>query len=130
MLCGYPPFHGPTQDVILEKVKRGRYVMPGREWSQISPQAKDLVNRMLTFDPKDRISAQQALNHPWIKIFSQIETVEKPLISDAMANLQNFNSNSKLQIACFSYIAAQLTSANEHSKLKSIFSSFDKNGDG
>ena len=66
MLCGYPPFNGSSQEIILEKVKRGRYTMPAREWNHISAKAKDLVQQMLKYDPKDRISAKDALKHIWI----------------------------------------------------------------
>jgi calcium-dependent protein kinase len=41
--------------------------MSGNEWASISQEAKDIVRQMLTFDPAQRISAQEALNHQWIK---------------------------------------------------------------
>ena len=37
------------------------------EWDEVSEEAKDLVRRLLTFDPSKRISASDAIQHPWIK---------------------------------------------------------------
>ncbi|CEG69021.1 Putative CAMK/CAMK1 protein kinase [Rhizopus microsporus] len=44
----------------------GRYEFDDEYWSEISAEAKNLIDRLLTFDPKDRITAEEALEHPWI----------------------------------------------------------------
>ena len=50
---------------------------------------------MLTYDPKQRISASEALNDPWINnLTNKIE--KKPLNINSLKNLQNFNSERKL----------------------------------
>jgi calcium-dependent protein kinase len=66
VLCGYPPFSGSSDDIILKRVAEGNYSFPSPEWDCISAEAKELIGRMLTFDPELRISAQEALAHPWI----------------------------------------------------------------
>src|SRR5687768_3504020 len=35
-------------------------------WNQVSDEAKDLILKMLTVDPNARITAKEALNHPWV----------------------------------------------------------------
>ena len=47
LLCGYPPFHDPNQAKLFEKIKAGEYDMDEEDWGAISPEAKDLVNKML-----------------------------------------------------------------------------------
>ncbi|CDI75549.1 CAM kinase, CDPK family, putative [Eimeria praecox] len=70
LLCGYPPFHGENDAEILARVKVGRYKFNEQDWKGVSNEAKDLVRKLMAFDPHQRLSAEQALNHPWIKHFS------------------------------------------------------------
>jgi calcium/calmodulin-dependent protein kinase I len=44
----------------------GQYEYDDEYWSDISNSAKNLIDRLLTFDPNERITAQEALQHPWI----------------------------------------------------------------
>jgi calcium-dependent protein kinase len=65
LLCGYPPFNGNTDIEIKNKVSLGVFSFPDKEWKLVSSEAKDLITRMLEMDEYDRISAEDALNHPW-----------------------------------------------------------------
>ena len=76
LLCGYPPFNGANDDQIIKRVKQGKYRTDDEEWTNISPEAIDLVNRLLTYNPNDRISAMQALQHTWVHEYSKIELDE------------------------------------------------------
>ena len=67
MLSGRPPFDGNDDREIVKSVKIGNYTMSGPEWKNISKEAVDMIKKMLTYDPNNRISAEDALNHPWIK---------------------------------------------------------------
>lgn len=67
LLSGKPPFYGDDDKEILNSVKVGTYSLSGPEWKNISQDAKDLIKKMLTYDHKLRISADQAINHQWIK---------------------------------------------------------------
>ena len=42
--------------------------MKGRQWDYISDDAKDFVHRMLDLDPDQRVTVEEALNHPWIQV--------------------------------------------------------------
>jgi calcium-dependent protein kinase len=77
LLCGYPPFNGANDKQIIEAVLRGKYTLDEPEWEDISDEAKDLVRKMLEYDPVKRISASDALQHKWIKTHTQGEKVEK-----------------------------------------------------
>ena len=65
-MCGYPPFTGKNEDEILKKVRLGKFKFDPEDWDKTSEEAKTLIKKMLTFDPKKRISAQDALNDPWV----------------------------------------------------------------
>jgi len=130
LLCGYPPFAGRSDEVILDKVSKGIYNFDGPEWPKISQEAKSLIKKMLTYDPAARISSDEALNDPWVQTMSKRNSIARPLAIDALNNLREFNSEQKLQAAVLTYIASQLSSSQEKDKLKDIFTSFDKNNDG
>ncbi|OII72491.1 calcium calmodulin dependent protein kinase [Cryptosporidium ubiquitum] len=70
LLCGYPPFHGSNDSVILHKVQKGVYAFKEEDWKHVSFLAIDLIRRLLTYNPADRITARDALNHPWITRFT------------------------------------------------------------
>ena len=61
LLCGYPPFNGANDKQIIEAVLKGKFTLEEPEWEDISEDAKDLVKKLLEYDPKKRISAGDAL---------------------------------------------------------------------
>ncbi|CAI5950210.1 unnamed protein product [Closterium sp. NIES-65] len=67
LLCGLPPFWGTTNDAIFEAIKQATLNLVRPPWPSISDEAKDLVVRMLTRNPKKRITAEEILDHPWIR---------------------------------------------------------------
>ena len=84
---------------------------------------------MITYNPKQRITAAEALNDPWITNLTK-NKVRKPLNENILKNLQVFNSERKLQSAIFQFIANQLVSKEEEHEIKLIFEGLDENGDG
>jgi serine/threonine protein kinase len=65
MLTGRPAFPGSNIHEILLKNKRCEIAYPAKYWDKISPEAKDLVHKMLQKDPRQRINAREALQHYW-----------------------------------------------------------------
>jgi len=66
LLCGFPPFFHEHTDALYNQIKRGEYEFPDPYWSEISFAAKDLVRKLLTVNPRRRLTAEGALRHPWI----------------------------------------------------------------
>lgn len=66
LLCGYPPFNGNDNREVYKSVQRGIYYFPNADWKHVSSAAKDFVIRLLQTDPRRRMTADQALSHPWI----------------------------------------------------------------
>ncbi|OII72865.1 uncharacterized protein cubi_00837 [Cryptosporidium ubiquitum] len=83
LLCGVPPFSGNTDTEIIEKVRRGSVSFSESIWSQISTQAKDFLLQLLNKNPSERISAFQALQHPWLRSW---DTPNIPLCGIGMIN--------------------------------------------
>ena len=61
LLCGRLPFDDPNIQVLLGKVRSGKFAMP----SHLEPSVQDLISRMLQVDPKKRASMQEICSHPW-----------------------------------------------------------------
>ncbi|VDL94563.1 unnamed protein product [Schistocephalus solidus] len=66
LLVGYPPFWDDEQHRLYAQIKSGNYEYPPPEWETVTPDAKDLINQMLTMNPSKRITAAEALKHQWI----------------------------------------------------------------
>lgn len=65
MLCGMPPFYGSNRKEVMAKIKKGKFSFKSKIWSVISPEAKNLIDKMLTVDPEKRPSCREVLSHPW-----------------------------------------------------------------
>ncbi|MCO5580201.1 hypothetical protein L7F22_034067 [Adiantum nelumboides] len=66
LLSGFPPFCGATDQQIYKAIRKGDLAFPSKQWDDISLSAKDLVTKMLHPNAELRITAAQALRHPWI----------------------------------------------------------------
>lgn len=67
LLCGVPPFGGKSHKHILKKVKKGKYNMEREQFSVCSPEVLDLIQKLIVKDPKIRLTAKQAYEHPWVQ---------------------------------------------------------------
>jgi serine/threonine protein kinase len=66
LLGGYPPFHDADQKQLYRKIRAGVYEFHPKYWSTISEEVKDLIRGLLTVNPLKRLTATQALGHPWL----------------------------------------------------------------
>lgn len=130
LLCGYPPFNGETDKEIMDAVKLGEFDFPDEEWSVVSQEAKDLIKKMLTYDPKKRPSALEIISHPWFKLNESKIMDNKQLAKSALENMKRFKRNKQFEQATISFIVNQLITKEERNELMKQFVQWDKNGDG
>lgn len=86
LLCGYPPFSGCCgencgwaeggdcqycQLNLFHNIQSGAFHFHSRDWARISSNAKDLISKLLVKSAKDRLSARDVLQHPWLQTDSQ-----------------------------------------------------------
>ena len=69
LLAGFPPFYGETAEEIFQAVVRGNLRFPPKVFRNVSPEAKDLLRKMICRDVSRRFSAEQALCKLLIIIF-------------------------------------------------------------
>ncbi|XP_067137502.1 phosphorylase b kinase gamma catalytic chain, liver/testis isoform [Centruroides vittatus] len=68
LLVGFPPFWHRKQMVMLRNIMEGKYEFFSPEWDDITESPKDLIRKFLIVDPKQRITATEALQHDFFKI--------------------------------------------------------------
>eukprot|EP01091_Cochliopodium_minus_P019036 TRINITY_DN786_c0_g1_i1.p1 TRINITY_DN786_c0_g1~~TRINITY_DN786_c0_g1_i1.p1 ORF type:complete len:477 (-),score=152.34 TRINITY_DN786_c0_g1_i1:100-1530(-) len=76
LLCGFPPFYGDTIPEMFEQIMSGTFDYPEEYWDTISENAKDFINKLLKVNPKDRLSAEKALEHPWLLNAEEVPNTE------------------------------------------------------
>ena len=129
LLCGFPPFGGNTDKEILHRVSIGKYSFPSPEWDQISFEAKDLIEKMMNTNSHARLSARQALAHPWLQNATRAH-INPEYANPLLRNLQNFRAKQKLKKATLNFISSQLTTREEREEMTELFSSLDTDHNG
>jgi len=130
LLCGYPPFNGDNDKIIMDKVAIGKLEFNQAEWQSVSEEAQKCIKKMMEYDPNNRYSAQQALNDPWFKMILGETAIDKPLTISALTNLKHFRAERKLQEATWVFLVSYLSTREEKGQLLSAFQLLDLNGDG
>uniref|UniRef100_A0AAZ3STC8 calcium/calmodulin-dependent protein kinase n=1 Tax=Oncorhynchus tshawytscha TaxID=74940 RepID=A0AAZ3STC8_ONCTS len=96
LLVGYPPFWDEDQHRLYQQIKAGAYDFPSPEWDTVTPEAKDLINKMLTINPAKRVTATDALKHPWICQRSTVASMMHR--QETVECLRKFNARRKLKV--------------------------------
>lgn len=103
LLSGSYPFHG-TGEKIYESIKKGIRLMRPKIWDSISDEAKDLVKKMLAQDQNDRLTAREALQHPWL---SNRNVPQRIHLQDSVDEMKKFNARRKLKGAILAAVASR-----------------------
>ncbi|XP_070503256.1 calcium/calmodulin-dependent protein kinase type II alpha chain isoform X4 [Chironomus tepperi] len=104
LLVGYPPFWDEDQHRLYAQIKAGTYDYPSPEWDTVTSEAKNLINQMLTVNPYKRISAADALKHPWICQRERVASVVHR--QETVDCLKKFNARRKLKGAILTTMLA------------------------
>ncbi|KAM9329645.1 calcium/calmodulin-dependent protein kinase type IV [Gastrophryne carolinensis] len=113
LLCGFEPFYDERGDqYMFKRILNCDYDFVSPWWDDVSLNAKDLVKKLIVFDPKKRFTTHQALQHPWVAgkaaNFAHMDNAQK--------KLQEFNARRKLKAAVKAVVAStRLGSAGSHS---------------
>jgi serine/threonine protein kinase len=109
LLCGFPPFYDDNNKKLFSLIVHASYSFPDPYWTDVSDKAKDLVQKLLVIDPKKRLSADQALQHPWMTE----ENGNKLDLAHFKANLKSYNARRRLRAAIRAVQFAQMFSTSK-----------------
>ncbi|KAK4791267.1 hypothetical protein SAY86_031680 [Trapa natans] len=127
LLCGKRPFWDKTEDGIFKEVMRNKPDFRRKPWPTISNSAKDFVKKLLVKDPRARLTAAQALSHPWVREGGSASEI--PIDISVLNNIRQFVKYSRLKQFALRALASTLNS-EELADLKDQFDAIDvdKNG--
>ncbi|XP_011010546.1 PREDICTED: calcium-dependent protein kinase 28 isoform X1 [Populus euphratica] len=127
LLCGRRPFWDKTEDGIFKEVLRNKPDFLRKPWPTISTSAKDFVQKLLVKDPRARLTAAQALSHPWVREGG--DASEIPIDISVLSNMRQFVKYSRLKQFALRALASTIDE-EELADLKDQFDAIDvdKNG--
>ena len=135
LLTGRPPFDGNEDEEILDNVKKGVFDKHSYPYPLLSSQSKDLINKLLQYDPKKRISADQAIEHPWFKSAEfkkkdKVNIIPPELARQLIQNMTKYRSDNMLKCAVIAYLVHHITNTEECVEASKLFIKIDLNYDG
>ena len=134
LLSGRPPFGGDNDKEIMDKVIVGKYDLETSPFDKLSHSGKDLIQKLLTIDPTKRITAEQALSHPWFKenrskeLFNKIK--DESTIRKMIQNLKVYKRDSIIQETALAYLVHNFPQMKDVVNACKLFNQMDVDGDG
>lgn len=122
LVVGYPPFNGGNQDEIFKKIAIGTYRFP--EKKGLSKDVQDLVAKLLVKNPRNRLTVDQAIHHPWI-----LNAPDNLIPMETLSQLGKFQDATKMKKAV-SRVLAGINVESDYERLAHAFKKYDTNGDG
>ena len=132
-IVGHAPFDGCDDEEITSNIQSGIYSKVDKRWKKASREVKDLIQKLLVYQPKKRLTAIQALQHPWFKITDSnilYDNVPKNDIIQCIKNLLTYNICSKLEELVLAYIIHNIPRPKEAKSAIKLFKLVNEVGDG
>ena len=130
LLCGYPPFNGQSNVDIFQHIKHSEPVFEGEEWADITREAIDLIKSMLNKNPSERITAEQCLEHKWLKMSEEldedkVDTNFKKIQKTTINKMARFVKENRFKKAVLQFISTQFNLKEDENELKDLFKELD-----
>eukprot|EP00301_Raphidiophrys_heterophryoidea_P005913 c12430_g1_i3.p1 GENE.c12430_g1_i3~~c12430_g1_i3.p1 ORF type:complete len:454 (-),score=79.80 c12430_g1_i3:1644-3005(-) len=103
LLCGFPPFYADNEQDLFDKICACDFQFLSPYWDRVSAEAKDLINRLLEVDPTKRLTAEEAMDHDWLK--KEAADLDSDLFS-AIIELSRYNATRKFRKGVLAVLAA------------------------
>jgi calcium-dependent protein kinase len=131
LMSGEKPFWSKTRTELMAQIVRAQYSFHGPHWKHISKEGKSFIKKLLVVNSDDRMSAKEALNHPWLKSNTDWSR-EKPSsesMTNVKANLVRYADSPEFKKLALLVIAKKSTS-EEIFELRRIFDEMDTENTG
>jgi len=128
LVSGSFPFQGANSMEIQKKIENNELTVPFGQIKGMSPNPLDLLSQMLKPNPKHRISAAQALKHPFL-VSNKVE-VDVRSLQNTIGNLEQYVYKSHLEQAIHIFFSDMFVAQNEEAELINIFRDIDTDNSG
>lgn len=128
LLTGKAPFDGKNDQEVLHKVRNGLMDDKNPKLLQSSPECQDLIKRLLEVKIEKRLSAKDALDHPWFtqnRTRDLLKNISQEKVQPYVNNLFDFSIKSKLHQIIIAYLSHNLLMTNELNDILKILRMFD-----
>jgi serine/threonine protein kinase len=112
LLAGYPPFYEEDQMKLFRKIKSGQYYFHQERWNKHTPESMDMIRKMLCVDQKARWTAQQLLDHPWMRMGEDLLAARD--LSMSRESLKKYVAKQRMRRAANAIIAMRRLSIHSH----------------
>ncbi|KAL0210751.1 hypothetical protein P9112_009049 [Eukaryota sp. TZLM1-RC] len=97
LLAGFPPFFCEDQQELMHQIVCGDYSFPSPYCDHFTAEAKDLIARMLVLDPQHRITASEALNHPFLTQSRSTQPIQH--LNSVLDQMKVYNTKRRMKKA-------------------------------
>jgi len=126
LLVGYMPFSGSSERQQIAAIRAGKYTWRKDRWKNVSAVGSEFVQKLLVVDPGVRLTAEQALQHPWIANRKAVTEGKRMSFDQSMADaICAFAQESQFRRAVMQLMAWSLT-AEERAEVRDAFLELDK----
>ncbi|CAO3614063.1 unnamed protein product [Cunninghamella echinulata] len=119
LLAGYTPFYGSDQAELFSSILKGEYSFDEEYWGDISDSAKNFIDGLLAYKPEKRLTAEEALSHPWI--------TQSP--ENGSASQSNLMLNIRKGLTSFPSFKSTLDNLSQWNELESTTTTATNGGD-
>jgi calcium-dependent protein kinase len=131
LVTGKFPFEGKSRIEIWDNIKNCRWRFPEKIAGELSSEVCDLISKCLVASPKERISAEQAISHPFFKrIKEDFVHVNETFLIKTINNIKKYESKNQLQAVTFLYLVHNFPELDEITRINKVFHKFNTSGTG
>lgn len=127
------PFNGYNDEVIKTRIKEGKYNKDNVALKASSPELRNLISKLLEMNVNERISAKEALDHPWFELFKGrilFDKIDRAIYNKQINNIVHYFLQSKLQQMVLAYLCHNITLNEEIRNAKKLFIHMNSNYNG
>mmetsp|Transcript_77193 Transcript_77193/g.153063 ORF Transcript_77193/g.153063 Transcript_77193/m.153063 type:complete len:531 (+) Transcript_77193:41-1633(+) len=122
MVFGYLPFYG-YEDQQVAAIRAGQYKVKKEVWNKVSVDVQEFVKALLVVDPIQRLTAQSALEHRWIRKRDMMES-KSSMAKETTDALVSFAAETRFRRAALHLMAWSLTN-EERAQVQQAFIDID-----